>query len=291
MPRRCAVNSRFALLLALAFLTAGLVQAATATHHWALDGNANDSIGSVTLQNNGSPQYVSGLLGQALHAQSSGLYDDSTDIARANDGSFFFSAWYKYGSGQSGVVVSYGDADADYHRVVFYPGGTNDPQGNFDFWNHSWYLNPGVVVNDGMWHNIVFSYNGTSHVAQAWLDDVSQGTMAIVFAMGASANFGIGVRDTDHHDLSDNSYIDDVFFGTTPVTQADVDSIWLGGNRGNRNPPPAPVILTHGFCSGPEAFGNLNSLLTSGNLVVDAFDYSMFTETNIDNLTIVSAII
>jgi uncharacterized repeat protein (TIGR03803 family) len=48
----------------------------------------------------------------------------------------------------------------------------------------------------------------------------------------------------------------------------------------------APVILVHGFCEGPEAFGNLKALLTTAGLTVDAFDYSQFTETNTKNFSI-----
>src|SRR5258708_36282997 len=95
----------FSLALSFAAPTAMAQQAATATHHWALDGNGNDSIGSVTLQNGGTPQYVSGLLGQALNnhnnynngnnnAVASFLYDTAADVARGGDGSFYFSVWY-----------------------------------------------------------------------------------------------------------------------------------------------------------------------------------------------------
>src|ERR1700687_4386623 len=40
---------------------------------------------------------------------------------------------------------------------------------------------------------------------------------------------------------------------------------------------PAPVILVHGYCSDPGAFGNLNSLLTAAGIHVYNFDYHQYT--------------
>jgi YD repeat-containing protein len=229
--------------------------AATWTHHWAFDGNLNDSLGTQPLTVNATPTYAPGILGQALqvtHCSTPAFCFSNTAaytlnvIAPAQDGSFTLSCWFKFIflSGPDGVICGYGQYGSVGSDLAIYTQSASSTSTIFfDYFNLDTFWPVTVNPLDGNWHNVIASYDGTNHIVYAYLDGKLIGTdnKTLVFHDATPYAIGIGARDTVLVD-SITAYLDDVYFGAGVATQAQVNQFWNNGKGGSPAPQPALYV-------------------------------------------------
>src|SRR6185312_1811047 len=232
--KQCGVL--FAFFLSLLFVQSLSFAAATWTHHWDLNGNTHDSIGTANLTDHGGPTYTTPFLAGGMAYVGNGTtYSAITGLVPAGDGSFSTSMWFKY-NGSDGVKGgwTFDGAGAPDRATVYYGGvpGVDIcfngschvfPQGSSDCSN----------INDGSPHMVSYGYDGTAHSLEVFCDDVSLGSYSITLNTNTDLRGGVNVEDNNSN--SGDALFQDEWFGTGVVSQAQVDALYVyvpGGGGG-----------------------------------------------------------
>ncbi len=235
-----ALVFRVACVLLVALGLSGTVRAETGLIGWWTfdEGSgtiAHDSSGlgnDGTFGPEGTPQWIAGLRGGAIHLGGS---DDYINInAVANDmpanNNFTISAWIRTTTGDGNVI------------------GSNDSGSNHDFIfglasNGQMLIeadtvrNYPPVLNDGQWHMITYVRNGTT--AYLYTDGVQVGTETPTGNPAGQARWSIGQEwDSSPSDEYEGD-VDDVRFYNRPLSAAEVQAMMKGESHKAENPRPA----------------------------------------------------
>jgi sugar lactone lactonase YvrE len=211
------------------------------------EGNASDFTGNNPGVLNGGVSFVSGKVGQAFS------FDGSTGYVRLPDNflpypatgtstaPLSFETWFRTSTG--GVIMGQQGASAGYVPAVYV--GTDGKLRAELFWGGS--VNPMVsaaVVNDGQWHHVAVTYNGTSETV--YLDGASIGSKPFTqtsYNTSYQYRLGTGLAGNWPAAPTSGSYyfngqIDEPTFYTRALSAAEVQGIVAAGSAG-KTPPVA----------------------------------------------------
>ena len=155
-------------------------------------------------------------------------------------------AWFKTSSATRQVIVAYGSrADTQEFGLWLDPSGTTMQAWGFGGGHDKTFTMPGgVAVNNGAWHQMVLTYNGTT--LTLYIDGVALPTQAATRATVMDQyGFGIGaiINPSDGNSGGFfNGSIDEVSFYSSVLSQADVTNHYQLGTV----TVPEPIITTTG---------------------------------------------
>ena len=238
--RSTAATTLAAAALAVLILNVASANAAL-IHHWELDGDATDSVGSDNGTATGSPTYVTGKFGQAVSLDGSTQYiTTGTDPFPSTN--FTLTAWLKQST-----------ADTRWWAI-----GTQANPDGIHLWQTASLLrarilgggNPEVADDAALalneWVHVAVTVSSTAGM-ELFVNGVSQGTNAAGTSQSSEANFTIGKRPdaaSDHFPgLIDDVAIFDHLLTSTQLSNvinqgaADFDAVVV----------PAPAALPAGL--------------------------------------------
>jgi hypothetical protein len=206
------MKTTMSLAAAMGCLATSSASAATSLiHHWALDGNANDSTGSDNGTATGGPSYVAGKFGQAVSLDGSTQYiTTGTDPFPTTD--FTLTAWLQQTS-----------ADSRYWAI-----GTQANPDGIHVWQNTnlrvrrlggGEVDSGSALALNKWVHVAVTVSSTAGMT-LFVDGVSQGTDVATTSQSSEANFTLGKRPDSNGDYFPG-LIDDVaiFDGVLDSTQ------------------------------------------------------------------------
>jgi arylsulfatase A-like enzyme len=212
-------------------LTSQDLNAQALLHHWKLDGDATDSVGSADGTEQGGASYTAGLFGQAISLDG---VDDYISTATAGDTvlpatDYTLMAWVFWdganasrgyiaggqNSGTNGEVFTMGKSVDGTDRVLFLNLLPNGGQGN------SIVESPGSAISTGTWHHVAYTVDSTNGTT-LYLDGLAVGTNPTrTTHTAATTFFNIGNNPQTGTSNPFDGLIDDVavFNGVLDVSQ------------------------------------------------------------------------
>lgn len=195
-------------------------------YHWKMDEGVGNQVGDsgperATGRAVGTPEWVAGIRGSALHFDGS---DDQVDFPGASPTlsgytDFTISAWIKTTAG--GEIIKQGGGVLGVHLIVL-------PTGGIQFFVHqgirqqfSCYTNQGLV-NDGQWHHIVAQRDG--YTGRVWIDgrlestSVAASTSKVNYAIDPAWISTIGNGNFRFTGVIDELRVHDYVIDVVPVT-------------------------------------------------------------------------
>lgn len=150
----------------------------------------------------------------------------------------------------------------------------------------------GTIINDGAWHHIVFTYDGSSSISGCCIyvdnveNDIIVSSDTLIDTITNTADFQISGRDGNNICLDANSYIDEVLIYERALTPAEISFRWNNGDGTQQIPGAStafptdnPTITSSLFVRVTE-FASLSGTVTeTGNdkikavVVVNGIDY------------------
>jgi len=202
--------------------------------YWKLDessGNAADSKSSNTLTNKNTTTFVTGKINNGaniVRASNQGFtIADNAPLSITGDMSI--SCWVNYASSVQGhIVTKFGGVGNRSFRL--WTGGTTDIQfatssNGITLHNVVWT----VALSTSTFYHLVLVYTSATHLAELFLNGVSQGTQDVTDTsiFDSTAVFGVGTESTlDSFD----GKIDEVGIWSRTLTSTEASQLYNGGS-------------------------------------------------------------
>ena len=214
------------------------------THYWKLDessGNASDSVGSLTLTNNNTATFTTGLINNAgtLASASSQFFDTSSAIDGSALTAYTASAWYKPsstpGTDENQIVFSsFNSAGAFrlYYRNV--SGTVEVTCTHYDSVGTGYPINYVTTLSNGTWYHLMCTWDGST--VTLYVDGSPRGSTS-VSTIDTSQSYGtaIGSDPTTAAGGYANGQIDEVGFWTRALSSSEISELYNSGS-GNQYP-------------------------------------------------------
>lgn len=251
-------------------LTAYDPNATALIHHWKLDGNATDSVGSANGTAQGGAGYAAGQFGQAVSLDG---VDDFISTATAGnaiipDTNYTLMAWVFWdgangsrgyiaggqNAGTNGEVFTMGKAANGSDRILFLNLLPNGGQGN------SVIESPAASISTGTWHHVAYtvdSANGTT----LYLDGSQFATNPTrTTHTAASTVFNIGNNPQTSAPNPFDGLIDDVAVFRGVLNSTQINNARHGGAQNYQIDTSAPTIVA-------KVPDGISGVYPAGNLV------------------------
>lgn len=234
-------------------LTAAAPVSEALIHHWKLDGNATDSVGSAHGTAQGGAGYTAGRFGQAVSLDG---VDDSISTATLGNAvipstAYTLMAWVFWdgangsrgyiaggqNSGTSGEVFTMGKAANGSDRILFLNLLPDGGQGN------SVAESPAATISTGAWHHVAYTVDGSTGTT-LYVDGSPVGTNPTRTTHTASTTvFHIGNNPNTTAPNPFDGLIDDVavFSGVLSATQIN-NARNAGAENFNSNSIPPMIV-------------------------------------------------
>jgi uncharacterized sulfatase len=222
-------------------------------HHWKLDGNATDSVGSANGTAQGGAGYATGRFGQAVSLDG---VNDFISTASAGDAvipdtDYTLMAWVNWdgantnrgyiaggqNSGTSGETFTMGKAANGSDRILFLNLLPNGGQGN------SVTESPAAALSTGTWHHVAYTVHSTNGTT-LYLDGTAVGSNPARTTHTASTTvFNIGNNPQTGSPNPFDGLIDDVavFSGVLSTTQ--INNARNSGAQNYNGPDSTPPAI------------------------------------------------
>jgi hypothetical protein len=230
-------------------------------HWWRGEGNGFDTISIQDAVLIGGVQFTAGKVGTGFLFSGSG--DDYIALAQnifpmptagEGTGPFSFEVWFQTTVG--GVILGQQDlppfnSDLGGYVPAIYVG-TNGLLYVQMFWGAEAQMVTTNTVNDGQFHQVVVSYDGS--VENLYLDGLAIGTMPFVQQGYASLYYyELGTGYTGGWDGTPGEWfpftgaLDEASLYSRPLTPAEVATLFTSGAAGKCAPPGAGLVLRHRY--------------------------------------------
>lgn len=137
------------------------------------------------------------------------------------------------------------------------------------------------AINDGLWHHIVITYDGTSQISgcKLYVDNFQNNTVisavALTSTIVTTADFQISGRDGNNNTIDASTFIDECLVYSRALSPAEINVRWNSGNgtqtvpgAGTSYPIDNPTISTKGTIRVTDLVSAGSTIVTSGNDVV-----------------------
>ncbi|HUW26158.1 MAG TPA: LamG domain-containing protein [Gallionella sp.] len=204
--------------------------------------------------------------GGSLSSQSYVEIADSASLRFTS--AYSFAAWIRTTKG-SGTIISKTTASSPWPGYVFTVG--PDSGGKLALWNGtgSWYVSSGAAVNDGAWHHVVASVNGTS--LRFYVDGAPNGAPITLTGVTATATTPLRIGLENEPGTASRFFsgqIDEVILFNASLSAAEVATGYANQNAGKnwsgttRTCPGGTVIPSHFNCIESGTTANTGHLYT-----------------------------
>lgn len=206
------------------------------THYWKFDeasGNAADTVGSLTLTNNGTATFGAALInnGATLARASSQYFNTTTDVHGGALSAYSIQVWYKPTTAPTGADEHYIQSmnDAPGYSNILYNINAGNLRVRFrqlDNVGAGVDISYTVTLSTSAYHHLVGTWNGTQ--TEFFVDGVSRGTASIsTIETSGSQGFAFGATagGTDYV----NGNIDEIGFWTRALSGTEVTELYNGG--------------------------------------------------------------
>ena len=235
-------------------LTNGLVL------HLKFDGVYTDSSGRINdATANGSPTFIPGRLGQAVHLSSGGAGNNYLTVSDANGDltfsatdSFSVSLWLRYSSAFNDLPIIGNAVNSTYQKGWV----MTEDQGRFE-----WTLvgtdagqtiaDPvGPTINDGNWHQIVVVFDRGAGVGSTFVDGVKADSRSIASVGNLSSGYTltIGQDPTGTYGVAGAFDLDDLGVWRRPLSDYEAISIYAAAQNSSESFDaygPVRVMVDH----------------------------------------------
>jgi hypothetical protein len=245
---RKSIVTSFLALYALYALVPQQVMALSLTTNiasfWKFDessGNASDSVGSITLTNNGTTGFVSGLVNNAADlgtANTTKYFSSASLPATGSAGNISFSMWVKVRTEASGGV-SYQlwdlrDSTNGVRYSVVYQDNAGVPRISIDRVKLNVsdnFLNYNVTLGTAGWHHLVLTYDSSlgSNNLVLWVDNSNVAQVSTTGAGGPQGSNGFSIGAVTIGGSYGNYYVDAFGVWTRTLDSGDVSSLYNAG--------------------------------------------------------------
>jgi hypothetical protein len=210
--------------------------------YWKLDessGNASDSVGSVTLTNNGTTAYVAGKINNSADFGSSGTAKSlrTTNTLGIDGGSCTFSCWVNKntnltsGKYTNGAYQNNTTSKVEYRLGIDNGGGTelvNFTRGKTGTADNN--AQETLTMTVGTWYHLVGTYDGTN--VKLYRDGVLKATTASSgngSTAPYTAGFSIGNNNDSSSFIQNSLIVDEVGVWTRALTASEITSLYNAG--------------------------------------------------------------
>ncbi len=260
-------------------LTALAPSATELIHHWKLDGDATDSVGTANGTAQGGAGYATGRFGQAVSLD--GVNDFISTASAGNavipDTDYTLMAWVNWdgangnrgyiaggqNSGTSGETFTMGKAADGSDRIVFLNLLPTGGQGN------SIVESPAASISTGTWHHVAYTVHSSNGTA-LYLDGLPVGTNPTRTTHTASTTvFNIGNNPQTGSPNPFDGRIDDVavFDGVLNVTQIN-NARNTGAQNYNSGDSTPPTLIAKFPDSAPGVYPGTDLIATFSEDIV-----------------------
>ena len=194
---------------------------------WPGDDNATDIIGGNDGTWNGNLAYASGEVNQAFSFDGNSYVESPGDQALGS--AFTMGAWVNTTDGGVGKGIV---TQQDCNRLIWLYQNGNTAPGVPSFDPGGWWLNADVSVNDGQWHYVVGTYDGTT--ASIYVDGVLRNSLQSAISPSSNPPFDIGGGGCAQGNLVGD--IDEVQFYDRALSDSEIRAIYDAGSAGMCRP-------------------------------------------------------